>query len=387
MQVDMPIDVILACYNGEPWLADTMDSILAQTHRPASVVVVDDGSTDNSVDLMAARFPAISVEHTSRGGSSAARNHGLRMTHSPYVIFMDQDDLWHPRHLEILSELARKHPHAPLVASSGPEFLDGDRPDFKARNTETEMFDPWATYPAHGFNCIPAVSFFQRRLLEDAGGCPERHDPMADYSIWMRLSMTDPIPVSKARSAAHRTHRRSHSARLRSDRLGYSEHCLRVDGELLDILSSCAHVTAARKRQAATRFRVALAFHELAKSPLTASDQLHSAMAEIDDALRWELPSYRRAFLRHFVTWMPYDRISPARIHAALLDCWPNTATKRDLESVIVDRLPVFPELLRFSGLGRSFSFHRTRLTLRTLTRRTLARVRRSIRPGGLGTR
>ena len=383
MPFDLPIDVIIACYNGEPWLVDTMDSIFAQTRRPASIVVVDDGSGDGSVELIAARYPAVCLERTSRRGASGARNHGLRKTESPYVIFMDQDDLWHPRHLEILHGLLQRHPHSALAATSSREFLDGDRPHFDTRREEPRMFDPWLTYPSHGFNCIPAVSLFRRRPLEEIGACPEDHEPMPDYSLWMRLSMTRPIPVSQACSAAHRRHGKSHTARLTSDRLGYSETCLRVDRDLLDGLSSCPGVSEARKKQAGVRYRMAIGFHEFAKSPLVATAEQRSTIADIDAALAAETPPYRRAFLRHFVAWMPYERFDPAAICTALLDRWPVGATKNELESVIAERLPAFPDLWRFLDLGASFSPHRLRVTVRTLARRAMARLRRCLRSRG----
>lgn len=89
--------VVIPCFNGERFLADAIESVLRQTRGPVEIVVVDDGSTDGSVDI-AARYAADGritfVQHATNRGIAAARNTGLRQSRGRFIGFLDQDDLW-----------------------------------------------------------------------------------------------------------------------------------------------------------------------------------------------------------------------------------------------------------------------------------------------------
>ena len=96
----MRISCIVPCYNAERFLAEAIDSILAQTLSPAEIVVVDDGSTDGSA-AVAARFAGrVNYLRQDNAGPAAARNAGLAATRGDFVAFLDADDLWHPEKLQ-----------------------------------------------------------------------------------------------------------------------------------------------------------------------------------------------------------------------------------------------------------------------------------------------
>lgn len=88
------VSVIIPVYNCERYLAQAIESVLAQTYRPIEIIVVDDGSTDRSADV-AKRF-AVPVRYCfqSHSGSGAARNRGIRMATGSHFAFLDADDLW-----------------------------------------------------------------------------------------------------------------------------------------------------------------------------------------------------------------------------------------------------------------------------------------------------
>ncbi len=95
--VEQPlISCIVPVYNGELYLREAIDSILAQTYRPLEIIVVDDGSTDATPDVAASYGDRLRYVCQANAGPGAARNHGLSLTQGEFVAFLDADDLWHP---------------------------------------------------------------------------------------------------------------------------------------------------------------------------------------------------------------------------------------------------------------------------------------------------
>jgi glycosyltransferase involved in cell wall biosynthesis len=101
------VAVIIAVYNGAPFVANALRSVFAQSVQPAQVIVVDDGSTDGSMEVVRAGEFAdrVTVIERANGGQSAARNTGLTTVTTPLVAFLDQDDVWYPDHLASLLPL------------------------------------------------------------------------------------------------------------------------------------------------------------------------------------------------------------------------------------------------------------------------------------------
>jgi glycosyltransferase involved in cell wall biosynthesis len=93
------ISCIVPVYNGELYLGEAIDSILAQTYRPLEIIVVDDGSTDATADVAASYGGRLRCVRQSNAGPGAARNHGLTLVRGEFVAFLDADDLWHAEKL------------------------------------------------------------------------------------------------------------------------------------------------------------------------------------------------------------------------------------------------------------------------------------------------
>src|SRR6476646_4858301 len=114
--------IVIPCYNGERWLADAIQSCLAQTARDLEVIVVDDGSTDNSREVATreamadARVKVITQENQ---GVGAARNAGLAMAAGEYVNFLDADDLLEPEKLAEQGAVLDENPAIDCVLCGG----------------------------------------------------------------------------------------------------------------------------------------------------------------------------------------------------------------------------------------------------------------------------
>jgi glycosyltransferase involved in cell wall biosynthesis len=94
------ITCIIPVFNGERYLREALDSVFAQTYRSLDVVLVDDGSTDNTAAIAATYDDRVRYVHQNNLGPPAARNMGIRAARGEFIAFLDADDLWHPEKLE-----------------------------------------------------------------------------------------------------------------------------------------------------------------------------------------------------------------------------------------------------------------------------------------------
>ena len=118
----MKASAIIPVYNGSQYLAATLDSVLAQTYPLHEIIVIDDGSTDDSPAILRSYGDRLRVTRQENQGVAAARNAGLRLASGDVITFIDQDDLWPPRRTEILIGALRSNPGA-LVAIGQVEVL------------------------------------------------------------------------------------------------------------------------------------------------------------------------------------------------------------------------------------------------------------------------
>lgn len=108
------ICVIIPVYNGERYIGEALDSVFAQTLAPAEIVVIDDGSTDGTAEVVAAWSDRVRYVRQANAGPTAARNHGVRLTSAPLIAFLDSDDWWAPEKLALQAQA--------LAADSALEF-------------------------------------------------------------------------------------------------------------------------------------------------------------------------------------------------------------------------------------------------------------------------
>ena len=94
------VTVVIPCFNAAPFLRATLESALNQSHAPCEVLVIDDGSTDQSAAIAASYGPPVRVISQANQGESVARNRGIEEARGSWIAFLDSDDLWMPEKLE-----------------------------------------------------------------------------------------------------------------------------------------------------------------------------------------------------------------------------------------------------------------------------------------------
>lgn len=121
------VSIIMPCYNGSKFIGESIESVLSQTYKEWELLIIDDGSKDNSVEVInqyVAKDDRIKLIRQTNAGSAAARNHGIREATGQYVSLLDSDDLWYPEFLE--KQIKFMHDHNVSVVCSSYEMIDED---------------------------------------------------------------------------------------------------------------------------------------------------------------------------------------------------------------------------------------------------------------------
>ena len=178
--------VIIPAYNAERYLADAIESALAQTAPASEILVIDDGSTDGTVSI-AHKFgsPVRCVTQTN-SGVAAARNRGIRESTGRYVAFLDADDAWMPekleRQLQAMTATGLRAAHAALlVVDDGLQPLFDNRDGHVGGTLENLLM-------IGNVVGTPSTVICERAIFADIGGFDPTFSLCADWEMWIRIA-------------------------------------------------------------------------------------------------------------------------------------------------------------------------------------------------------
>lgn len=187
------VSVIIPAYNAEPYLAETLDTLLAQTFQDWRAVVIDDGSSDRTAEIAhdyASKEPRIQVLSQPNQGLPRTRNRAMAELPGHYFAFLDADDLWHPEKLERQLAAARDHDvHWVYCAHRrfGPGLLDTDSSDWKPRCTYRDGSEMLESLAAFNY-IIPSCVLVSKEAMDKVGGFEEKLIASEDWDMWLRLA-------------------------------------------------------------------------------------------------------------------------------------------------------------------------------------------------------
>lgn len=180
--------VIIPLYNKEREIAAAIDSALAQTLQPCEIIVVDDGSTDNSAEIVRSYdTPLIRLVTQQNAGVSAARNKGAEEATGAYLAFLDGDDVWRSGYLAKISKLIETYP---LCGAYSTAFdIDSNGLIFPNKNPGMEGIIPdFFEEAMHSYICQPSATVVPRKIFASLGGFPIGMKIGEDLYLWIRLA-------------------------------------------------------------------------------------------------------------------------------------------------------------------------------------------------------
>jgi len=200
------VSVVMACYNAEQFVAEAVRCVLGQTHLDVELIVVDDGSTDRSREVLAGFGERVRVLTQENQGPYPARNHGLRHATGEFAAFLDADDWWREDCLEKLHRSLAAHPAAALAYCGWQNVgLDGPRgapyvpPDYEVEGKLERFLRAAAPWPIH-------AALVRRATLAAAGGFDTQWRTCMDYDLWLRIGLAQPIVLVPEVLAFYRFH-------------------------------------------------------------------------------------------------------------------------------------------------------------------------------------
>lgn len=181
--------VVIATYQSAGWLPTSLDSVFGQSFRDFEVVVVDDGSTDATGDLLAGYGDVVHVFTVSHGGVSNARNVGTGHAVGSYVVFLDADDLLFPWALQRYADAIARH-RSPALVLSRPVYIH-DEADMGASadlDLECQRWDDYLASVVVGGHRVSIASAIRRDVLVASGGF-RRTSSAEDHDLYLRLGI------------------------------------------------------------------------------------------------------------------------------------------------------------------------------------------------------
>ena len=187
------ISVIIPTYNREKMLVEAVQSVLEQSYRNFEIIVVDDGSTDNTKLSLKQYKDQLTLIHQCNRGPSAARNTGIKAAKGEFLAFLDSDDLWKPDKLKIQKDYIKKHPEILICQTEEIWIRQGRRvnPMKKHKKYSGWIFDKMLPL------CIvsPSAVMIHREIFTSVGLFDESLPACEDYDLWLRIGLHHAIAL------------------------------------------------------------------------------------------------------------------------------------------------------------------------------------------------
>ncbi len=203
------VSVIIPAFNCARYIADAIDSVLAQTYQDLEIIVVDDGSTDGTGEVVRRYGDRVRYIRQKNRGPSGAKNTGIQAARGEYISTLDGDDLWMPDRLEKLVPLLDQQPE--LGFAYGDCYRIDETPDHVWQQTAFQIHGGarrgWVLERLVMVNFVPSQSVIIRRSALDAVGLfDETYRIGEDWDLWLRLAARYPVDFIPDVVAMRRQH-------------------------------------------------------------------------------------------------------------------------------------------------------------------------------------
>jgi glycosyltransferase involved in cell wall biosynthesis len=208
------VSVVITCYNQARFLAEAIESVLAQTYPHYEITVVDDDSQDNPGEV-AARYPQVKYVWQKNQDVSAARNTGLSHCRGEFQVFIDADDRFLPHAFEWGVALLKSHPECGFVTGRHVYIdAEGKRTPTLEERRRVERDHYYELLRANFIGC-PASVMFRRSVFETVKGFDTKFNHSGDYDLYLRVARAFPILCYEEAVVEYRKHGANNSLKLK----------------------------------------------------------------------------------------------------------------------------------------------------------------------------
>jgi len=183
----MTVSVVIPTYNGADFIAETLQSVLGQSLRPGEILVIDDGSTDNTVEIAESFGPPVRAIVRANARQASNRNFGVREARGEWIAFIDQDDLWKSNKIARQMEELQRTPHADICYTARQEFRIEN--GVKHMGYIVPVPPPERIREALFRNTtfMPSSVVIRRSTFLESGGFDPHFNNVEDWDLWLRL--------------------------------------------------------------------------------------------------------------------------------------------------------------------------------------------------------
>ena len=185
------VSVVIPTYNRRPLLERALESVLAQSYPAEEIIVVDDGSSDGTGELVADHYPQVRYFYQENRGVSSARNCGIRESSGEWIALLDSDDEWKPQKLARQSAALNEHPGFDLCHCDEDWVRSGLRVNQGARHAKSGGYIFQSCLPL----CVisPSAAMLRRTVFDEIGLFDEVLPACEDYDFWLRFCSRRPV--------------------------------------------------------------------------------------------------------------------------------------------------------------------------------------------------
>ncbi len=201
---DALVSVIIPCYRQAHFLADAIESVRAQRYPHVEVIVVNDGSPDDTAAI-AARYPSVRCIDQENAGLAAARNTGLAHSRGELIVFLDADDRLMPDALHLNASLLASNPDAGFAAGRSC-YISREGAPIHTDHRAWPTGDVYAALLERNRIRMPGMVMFRKSVFQRLGNFNTDVDACADYDMYLRVSRHFPVVFHDAAIAEYRRH-------------------------------------------------------------------------------------------------------------------------------------------------------------------------------------
>lgn len=196
------VSIVIPCYNHGRFLAEAIDSVLKQTWSPVEIIVVDDGSSDNT-RLVADQYPAVRYVYQTNQGLSAARNTGVHHSRGEFILFLDADDWLYADGIECNIRHLQQHPEAAFV-SGAHDKVDSNR-NLLSEEMSPVANDHYLRLLEKNYIGMHATVLYRRSIFDNVSFDTSLR-ACEDYDVYLRIARHHPVLHHTRKIAAYRIH-------------------------------------------------------------------------------------------------------------------------------------------------------------------------------------